>query len=70
MTTTAADREALDRAVRTCETPWRVLRNQAGFAYAIARGRWTILHLDAGTSRNEACVDAVVRMLNGESNDE
>jgi len=60
-----SDRMVRERVTRTHGPPWRVLRNQAGYAYALARGRWSILHLDAGTRRNEACVDAVVQILNG-----
>ena len=43
---------------------WKVARNSNGFAIAIERDGFYILHLQEGTVRNEATIQAFVRRLN------
>lgn len=45
-------------------TRWRVVRDEHGFACAIARGEYHVLQLNPGTERNEQEVDGVVAKLN------
>lgn len=44
--------------------PFTVRRDDYGYAVAICRDGWDIIHLNAGTTRNELMVDKVVELLN------
>lgn len=44
--------------------PFEVRRDVHGFAAGITRGGWTLLHLVAGSTRNEEHVENIVARLN------
>jgi len=50
-------------ATKRSRAKWKTRRDIYGFADGITCGRWTILHLSCGTTRNEAMVEQVVDIL-------
>ncbi len=44
---------------------WNIRRDGQGFAVAIRKDEIDVLRLVTGTTRNEACVEAVLKVLKG-----
>lgn len=50
---------------RTAIPPYEVRRDDHGFAIAVSRGSWDIIHLHSyGSQRTEENIEAVVKRLN------